>query len=113
MSKKIEGQITKIVEKISKLGLMIPGSISKQFNVCGTPNCKCKDPKNPIKHGPYYNLSYTFQKKSRTKFIPAEKVSMTKEAVNNYKKFKTLCEKLIEKNIELFDLKKQINKNEK
>ena len=34
---------------------------------------------------------------------------MTKQAVLNYKKFKILVEKLIEKNIELFDIKKQKN----
>ena len=85
---------------------MIPGSISKQFNVYKTPNCKCKDKIKPKKHGPYYNLSYTFQKKGTTKFIPANKVEMTKQAILNYKKFKNLVEKLIEKNIELFNLKK-------
>ena len=42
---------------------MKPDSINEQYNVCGSPNCKCKDKKNPQKHGPYYYLSFTFKGK--------------------------------------------------
>ena len=41
-------------EKLIGLGPMLPGSISEQWNVCGTQGCRCKDPNKPVKHGPYW-----------------------------------------------------------
>ena len=56
---KLLKKIESIKQKIIELEEMRPGSLSKQYNVCGTPNCKCKDKEKPQKHGPYYQLSYT------------------------------------------------------
>ena len=100
MKKSIENQIIDIKKKIAQIGYMKPGSISKQYNVCGSVNCKCKDKKNPIKHGPYCYLSYTFKGKSCTEFIPINKIKNVKEYIKNYKLFKELSLKLVEKNIE-------------
>ena len=47
---------------------MHPGSLREQYNVCGKAGCRCKDPKKPQKHGPYYQLSYTWRGKSSTPF---------------------------------------------
>ena len=55
----IQRRIEKIKAELEGLGGMHPGSISEQYNVCGTPGCRCKDKKNPQKHGPYYQLSFT------------------------------------------------------
>jgi len=99
--KKIEKDIDAIKQKILKIGLFRPGTIVSQYNVCGSPGCKCKDKKNPQKHGPYNYLSYTFKKKSFTEFISKNKLASIQKQVNNYNKFKELVEKLIEKNIEL------------
>ena len=48
-----------LIKRLCSLGPFLPGSISEQWNVCGTPRCKCKDPKRPQKHGPYYQLSFS------------------------------------------------------
>ncbi|MGC9328602.1 MAG: DUF6788 family protein [Candidatus Hinthialibacter sp.] len=29
---------------------MRPGALSQQYNVCGNPRCRCKDPQHPQKH---------------------------------------------------------------
>ena len=34
--------------------------------MCGKPECRCVRRKDPIKHGPYHYLSYTFEGKSHT-----------------------------------------------
>jgi hypothetical protein len=52
-------QIDQIKQELLALGDMRPGALSEQYNVCGKPNCRCKDPRKPQKHGPYYQLSYT------------------------------------------------------
>ena len=59
----LEKQIEETKKTLVALGDMRPGSLSKQYNVCGKPGCSCKaDP--PKKHGPYYQVSYTRKGKS-------------------------------------------------
>jgi len=99
----LERQIDNIKKKIVSLALMRPGSLSKQYNICGTPGCKCKDKNNPVKHGPYYYLSYTFKGKGHTKFISKNKVKEVKKQINNYKLFKRLSLKLVEINLKLLE----------
>ncbi len=86
----IEKKIAAVKQKIMALGDMHPGSLSKQFNICGTPGCRCKDPDNPKKHGPYYNLSFTHKGRSTSRFINKEYVLTIRRQLSNYKKFKLL-----------------------
>ncbi len=97
---KIHRQIDILKQKISKIGIFRPGTVIQQYNVCGSPGCKCKDKKNPKKHGPYYYISYTFQKKSFNEFISKNQIVTVKQQIKNYKKFKMLEEKLIALNIQ-------------
>ena len=62
-------RIQRIKEELVGLGDMRPGALTKQYNVCGTPGCRCKDAKSPKKHGPYYQISYTHQGKSTSEFV--------------------------------------------
>ena len=54
---KLEARIEKVKAQLQKVGLMRPGSLSKQYSACQKPGCKCVDPVKPQKHGPYYQLS--------------------------------------------------------
>jgi hypothetical protein len=96
----LENQIQKIKEELSLLGDLQPGSLSKQYNVCGKANCACKDDP-PRKHGPYYQLSSTRKGKSRTKFIKKNQVAIVKNHLQNYKKLRTLVDRWIDLSIEL------------
>jgi hypothetical protein len=69
---RIAHQIEKLKKRLAELGPLHPGSISEQYNVCGTPGCQCKDPKKPRRHGPYYQLSFTWRGKSSTRFVRPE-----------------------------------------
>lgn len=62
-------KIEKIKQALLKFEGMRPGSLSERYNVCGVKKCRCKDPKNPQKHGPYVQLSFVHQGKNKTKFI--------------------------------------------
>jgi hypothetical protein len=66
---KYEQQIQRIKTQLLALGVMRPGSLSQQYNVCGKPGCRCKDPHQPQRHGPYYQVSYVHRGKSTTQFI--------------------------------------------
>lgn len=86
----LEAKIQLVKSKLFALGDMHPGSLSKQFNICGKKNCKCKDPKNPKKHGPYYSLSYSHKGRSTSRFIKEHLVDEVKKQTDNYKIFKQL-----------------------
>ena len=88
----LEKKIANIKNQLLNLCDMHPGSLTKQFNICGNPNCSCKDPDNPQKHGPYYNLSFVLKGRSTSRFIRSEYASEIKKQVANYKKFKSLIE---------------------
>lgn len=92
---KEERRITQLTSKLAQLGPMLPGSISEQWNVCGTPGCQCKDPDKPMKHGPYYQLSFTVGGKSSTMFISKKDLPEARRRLKRYRQFKTLCTELV------------------
>ena len=81
-------RIQEIKQQLGNLGEMRPGSISEQYNVCGNPTCRCKDPEDPRKHGPYYQLSYSHLGKSTTEFVKKEAVTEVRRQLDNYRTFK-------------------------
>lgn len=94
--KKMERQIKGIKAELALAGEMRPGSLNRQRTVCGRRNCRCIDPQNPRKHGPYYQLSYVHQGKSTSQFIQKEQVTRVRAQLKNYKKFKALTAKWID-----------------
>lgn len=94
-------RIKQLKSKITKLGPMLPGSISEQWNVCGTPGCACKAAHSPIKHGPYYQLSFSVRSRSSTMFIKKEDVAEARNRVKRYQDFKILCFELIQAYVDL------------
>lgn len=88
--KSIEKKIKNIKTELMNLGDMHPGSLSMQFNICGEPTCSCKDKKDPQKHGPYYNLSYSIRGRSTSRFIREENVKEIEKQVKNYQSFREL-----------------------
>ena len=80
---------------------MLPGSISEQWNVCGTPGCRCKDPDKPKKHGPYYQLSFTAAGKSSTMFVKKKDLLEARRRLKRYQQFKELSGELVHAHIAL------------
>ena len=96
----LQRQIEKVKRDLAALGDLRPGSLSTQYNVCGSPGCKCKaDP--PVKHGPYYQVSYTRKGKSSTKFVKKEDLPEVRKQLKNYERMKLLMEKWIDLAMEL------------
>jgi len=96
-----ERKIEQLTGKIAGLGPMLPGSISEQWNVCGTPGCRCKDPDKPAKHGPYYQLSFTAGGKSSTMFVKNKDLPEARRRLKRYQQFKTLSTELVHAHIAL------------
>jgi hypothetical protein len=91
-----ERVIGTIKRSLQELGPFLPGSISQQFNVCGNPTCRCKDPKNPQRHGPYYQLSFTVNGRSSTRFIKPAELSEARRRLHRFKRFKLLNARLVD-----------------
>jgi hypothetical protein len=98
---KINAEIEKIKKQISSLGPLRPGTMYERLSVCGKPGCRCSRKRRPIKHGPYYYLSYTFRRKSYTEFVSAKEVAVVKRQIRNYEKLMNLVKKLIDYSIKL------------
>jgi hypothetical protein len=109
---KYEQQIQRIKTQLLALGPMRPGSLSQQYNVCGKPGCRCKDPDHPRRHGPYYQLSYVHRGKSTTQFIRPAFVTEVRTQLANYKKFRKLTEQWVGLALQAAKLKLKISVEE-
>ena len=91
----LEQRIQRIKAELVILGEMRPGSLSQQYNVCGKPNCRCKDPQNPQRHGPYCQLSWVYQGKSTTQFIRRPLLPQVRAQIATYNKFRKLTDEWV------------------
>lgn len=102
MSKKrirqIEQRINQIKENLEKIGPMRPGSLTRQY----------KKPKERV--GPYWQISYTRNMRSRTEYIRQECVADIRRQIATYKRFKSLIDQWVDLSIELSKLDMQIAK---
>ena len=92
---RLEREIGKIKQRLQELGPMHPGSVSRQYQVCGNPNCRCMNPKHPQRHGPYYKLAYVYHGKPVCRFVRAGCVTDMKKRLATYKTFRSLIDKWI------------------
>lgn len=100
----LQRQIEKIKRDLAALGDLRPGSLSTQYNVCGSPGCRCKATP-PVKHGPYYQVSYTRKGKSSSKFVKKEDLPTVRKQLKNYERMKLLMERWIDLATELSTLR--------
>lgn len=100
----LEAGIEALKRQLTALGELRPGSLSQQYNVCGTPNCRCKA-SPPQKHGPRYELSYTRRGKSGTRLVKRHELPQIRRALTNYARLRELVDRWIDLSTELNDLR--------
>ena len=103
-TRSLETRIRKVQQEIAALGELRPGNLSRQYNVCGNPDCRCKATP-PKKHGPYYQISFTWHGKSRTQFVRKEDLPEVRKQLQNYKRLRELVDTWIGLGMELSRLK--------
>jgi hypothetical protein len=86
--KQIEKRIARIKSELVKIEAMRPGSLTRQY----------KDPQKQT--GPYYQLSYTLDMRSRTEYIRKEYVSDIRRQIKHYKRHKQLNAEWVSLSIE-------------
>jgi hypothetical protein len=92
---KIEQQIETIKARLLALDDLRPGSLSRQYNVCGKPGCRCKDPGRPKRHGPYYQLNYVYRGKKTSQFIRATDLAQVRAELATFKTFRRLIDQWV------------------
>jgi hypothetical protein len=96
----IEKKIRNIQAELQNLGPMHPGSVSKQYQVCGRPGCRCADPKHPQRHGPYHKLAYVYRGKPVCRFVRAGTEQALGQRLAVYKRFRQLIDRWIKLSIQ-------------
>ena len=84
----IERRIKILKSSLTETGDMRPGSLTKQYR------------RPSDKTGPYYQLSYTLDMKSRTEYVKKDYVKKIRSEIERYKKFKELNEEWVKLSIE-------------
>ena len=84
----IERRIDGIKKELQAMGLMRPGSLTRQY----------KDPGN--RAGAYWQISYTRRMKSRTEYIRREWVTEVRKRIAMHKRFKALIDQWVDLGIE-------------
>ena len=97
-------EIRSIKNEILNIGDFHPGKITQQYTVCNKNNCACKRKKNPKKHGPYYQLSYSVKGKSSTRFIKVEDLEKVQQYIDEYHRIKQLVNDLTEGYVKKFKI---------
>jgi hypothetical protein len=98
--RQLEGRIARILRELGRLGDLRPGSLSEQYNVCGVEGCRCKATP-PQKHGPYYQLSFTRNGKSTSRFVRREELATVRRQLKSYARLRELVDQWIGLGIEL------------
>src|SRR2546423_12665725 len=92
-STRLQKRIHAIQLELARLGPMRPGCLSLQY----------RKPKE--KSGAYYQLSYTYQMKSRSEYVPAELVPQIEQELAHYKRYRALTAQWVDLSIALSRLK--------
>lgn len=102
----LQHRIDAIKAALAALGPLRPGTLSRQYNVCGTPGCRCKD--DPAqRHGPYHQLSYTWHGRSRSEFVRESELLRVQAQLRTYARLRELLDQWIDAAIELARLERQ------
>ena len=109
--REIDNRITAIKHDLLALGPLHPGSITRQYNTCGSPSCRCKsDPAH--RHGPYYQLSYGHQRKSSSTFVREPDLAAVEQQLRNYERLRALVDEWVGLSIERARLARALRKQQ-
>lgn len=89
-------KIEAVKRQIARLGDMRPGHLSVQYRKSGTKS---------VKEIGYNQLSYTYGGRSRTEYVRDEDLPRIRREIEEFRRFKELCDELTGLSIELSKLR--------
>jgi hypothetical protein len=102
----LEGRVRRIKAELTRLGELRPGALSEQYNVCGKPGCRCKATP-PEKHGPYYQLSWSRNGKSTTRFVRRPELREVRGQIKTYQRLQDLVKDWVATSLEICEIRRQ------
>ena len=88
---KWQAQLIRTQAELAQLGPMRPGSLSQQY----------KDP--AAKTGAYWQLSYTHNMRSRSRYVRPTEVARIKTLIANFKRFRELVDLCVDLSVKIAD----------
>jgi hypothetical protein len=89
-------QIQNIQTHLTKLGPMRPGTLTRQY----------RQPQS--QQGAYYQLSYTYQMRSHTEYVPKREVGTVRKEIAVYQRYKKLTARWIDLSLQRSRLRMQL-----
>jgi hypothetical protein len=89
-------QIQRIQTQLTQLGPMRPGTLTRQY----------RQPER--QQGAYYQLSYTYQMKSHTEYVPKREVAIVRKEIAVYQRYKKLTAQWIDLALQRSRLRMQL-----
>ena len=78
-----------LISQLFNLKPLLPGTVTKQYRICGKPNCRCIDKENPQKHLAF-QFSYTLENKKSTVYVKKVDVEVAKKMTDSYKEMRKI-----------------------
>jgi hypothetical protein len=95
-SQRLQKRIQSVQRQLAQLGPLRPGCLSLQY----------RKPKEKL--GAFHQLSYTYQMKSKSEYIPSELVPQIQKELAEYKRYRKLTQQWMDLSIEWSRLKIQL-----
>jgi len=96
----IQRKIARMKEQLQQIGEMRPGSLTKQY----------QKPKQ--RRGGYYQISYTYQMRSRTEYVRPEFLGEVRKQIETFRRFKKLVQTWTDSAIAHARLKMKLDKGQ-
>lgn len=83
-------------KQLMSLSPLCTGSLHEQYLPCGKAACRCHDPNNPRRHGPYYLWRRWIDGEQVNRTLrPGPDLERVKAGIANYRKFQKLLSQLL------------------
>jgi hypothetical protein len=89
-------QMQRLQTQLAKLGPMRPGTLTRQY----------RQPE--LQQGAYYQLSYTYQMRSHTEYVPKREVASLRKEIAVYQRYKKLTAQWIDLALQRSRLRMQL-----
>lgn len=83
-----------LAERLSRIGFLWPGSLTRRYLPCGNPRCACRTDRE-ARHGPYVYWSTKKEGKTISRKLPAEEAQILEQWVANRRETKEILDEMM------------------
>jgi hypothetical protein len=92
----LERKRAEVLEKITSLGDLRPGSLTTTQGKCGKAECCCKQPGHPG-HGPHWRITYKVEGKTRSESLYEEAaIQKAEREIDEFRRFQQLSREFVD-----------------